>query len=718
MPLVKIAADKRHLVDPKGQPFFALGVNYTGYFDRAWKMWETNLFDPALIARDFRKAQQSGFNTLRLFVHAALADDIRKDNFTKLDQALSLAQDHQLLVMLSLNDAHWLDLARVNQVDAKIAARYKDVPTIFAYDLENEPVFYNLVAAIYPKPYRPPIHTSQLVDQYGVRVSRAEAADLQSRRQIPSHLDADTAFYYINALRLFLEYDAAINAFVKRGKGNLVDFMLSPEAEPWHNFIEVLDKSVESWLRARVDPLRAAGCAHLLTTGWNWLQFAALPANRLLDVQEYHNYTPLSLSGFQTNQSHLEGLRRAFPKHPLIFGEFGWSNQSSSNPAQSQPISPNLTGLYEAATLAYLRAEGFAGGFKWQLNDVPAPHNPFEASLGVFSVGDKPKTIGDLTARFSQAWPGLDQPAAFMVKRDQESHFAYRFEAGLQINVGGQLYQDEALTWQGEGVAHCFIKKDPQGLFVDALGAGRLSLDPWDLLPGWNRARETEVYQVLSQQQRTRLHTFTPGQSVELNLRPGVQYLVAMGKELPTTPPGDGPTPQPGEHVVVLADLPQYLPAALKYIRRFGPDLSFAPGEAGSRWAYITVVATAQQVTETQLEAMRGAGALLVERVIANTPQATQTLLDSLAGRGQRFLTSLQPAPPQTEPPTGSPEPPAGNQPESYIVQPGDTLSQIALKFYGEARLWPLIFEANRDKLASPSTLRVGMELRLPERAE
>jgi hypothetical protein len=165
----------------------------------------------------------------------------------------------------------------------------------------------------------------------------------------------------------------------------------------------------------------------------------------------------------------------------------------------------------------------------------------------------------------------------------------------------------------------------------------------------------------------------------------------------------------------VLADVPQYLPAALKYIRRFGPDLSFAPDEAGSRWAYITVVATPQQITDKQLEAMRGEGAILVERVIDSNPQATQTLLDSMAGRGQRFLTNIQPVPPQTEPPTDSPEPPAETRPATYLVQPGDTLSQIALKFYGEARLWPLIFEANRDKLASPSMLRVGMELHLPE---
>jgi hypothetical protein len=717
MALVKISADKRYLVNPKGQPFFALGVNYAGYFDRAWKMWEPNLFDPSLIARDFRKAQNSGFNTIRLFVHTALAEDIRKDNFAKLDQTLSLAQDHQLLVLLTLNDAHWLDLGRVGQLDAKIVTRYRDVPTIFAYDLENEPVFYNLVGAIYPAQYHPPIHTSQLVDQYGVRVSRAEAADLQRRRQIPAHLDADKAFYYINALRLFLEYDAAVNAFVRRGKGTIVDFMLSGEAAPWHNFIEVLDKTVEIWLRARIDPIRAAGSFHLLTVGWNWLQFAALPANRLLDFQEHHHYEPITLSGFNTNVAHLEGLRRAFPQHPLIFGEFGWSNQSSADPSQSQQVHPGLTALYEAATYAYLRANGFAGGFKWMLNDVQAPHNPYQANFGVFSAGDQPKPIRDLVHRFSQDWPPVEQPAIFTTKRDLENSFSYRFDVAQQTSVGGFIYQDEALRWQAEGgLGHCFIKQDAQGLLIDAHGAGRLSIDPWDLNPTWNRARETDVFRLYSDSQRTKQQTFTPGQSVELDVRPGAQYLVAMGKEIPA-PPADGPSPKPGEHVLLLADFEGYVPAALKYIRRFAPDLTFTDEEVGQRWAYITVIAPPDQIPDARLDDMRGAGALLVERVIGANQEATQAILDGLAQRSQRFLTTL-PLTPQEEPPSDSGQhlPPTNGANDTYTVQPGDTLGKIAQQLYGDARLWPLIFEANRDKLSSPSLIRVGMELRIPER--
>ena len=326
MALVTVAADKHHLVDPHGSPFFVLGINYSGYFDRAWKMWETDLYDPNLIARDFRKAQQSGFNTIRLFVHKALLEEIRQNTFVKLDETLSLAQDHKLLVMLTLNDAHYLNLKRVGELDAKIAARYKDVPTIFAYDLENEPVFYNLAAAIYPEDHRPPIQTSQLIDHYGPRVSREEAVDLQNDRGIPGHLDEETAFYYINALRLFLEYDADVRTFVKQGKGTLVDFMLSAEAEPWYTLIEVLDGTVEAWLQARIEPIRAAGSQHLLTVGWNWLHFAGLPANRVLDFQAYHDYPSLSSHGFNTLTAHLESLRRAFPRHPVNFRPPGSGN--------------------------------------------------------------------------------------------------------------------------------------------------------------------------------------------------------------------------------------------------------------------------------------------------------------------------------------------------------------------------------------------------------
>ncbi|MEW5959424.1 MAG: LysM domain-containing protein, partial [Chloroflexota bacterium] len=722
MALVKVAPNKRHFLSPKGQPFFAMGINYAGYFDRAWKMWEPGLFDPTLIERDFRKAELSGFNTLRLFAHSALLDQVRRNDFTRLDQTLSLAQDHQLRVLLTLNDAHDLNLAQVSNLDAKIAGRYKDVPTVLGYDLENEPVFYNLAAAVYPAGYPAPIQTSQLVDHYGARVSRAEALDLQRNRRIPGHLDADKAFYYINALRIFLEFDTAANQFTRQGKGTLVDFMRSGEAERWRLLLDVLDGTVKAWLMARSDPVRAAGCRQLLTVGWNWLHFAALPANQQLDFLEYHNYTSLSYAGFNTNLAHLESLRRAFPHQPLVFGEFGWSNQTGTNPTGSQAVDPAQTGLYEAATYAYLRANEFAGGFKWKLNDVQITHNPYEASFGVFAVGDRPKPIRNLVERFSQDWPAADQSGNFAAVRDLESGLSYRLNLPGQIALGGHIYQDEALSWQAEGTGHCYIKIQDQQLFIDSPGAGRLAVDPWDLIPAWNQTRETNLFRVYSSENRTRLHTFGAGQSVEFEVRPGVQYLAAMGAATPIYPPPEGSPyvdPKPGEHVLLLADSDQHLQAALKYIRRFAPDFTFAVGQVAGRWAYVSIIAAPAQVPDDILDSIRGAGAQLVERVTGETIEQTKAILDELARRGQRFLTAIAPAPPQEEPPSAPGEEPAppptnGTGQKTYVVQPGDTLSKIAQQIYGDFRLWSLIYDANRDQISSPSLIRVGMELQIP----
>jgi nucleoid-associated protein YgaU len=51
---------------------------------------------------------------------------------------------------------------------------------------------------------------------------------------------------------------------------------------------------------------------------------------------------------------------------------------------------------------------------------------------------------------------------------------------------------------------------------------------------------------------------------------------------------------------------------------------------------------------------------------------------------------------------------------QSYTVVSGDTLSHIAKRFYGKASRWPVIFEANRDKLSDPDKIHPGQVLRIP----
>lgn len=52
--------------------------------------------------------------------------------------------------------------------------------------------------------------------------------------------------------------------------------------------------------------------------------------------------------------------------------------------------------------------------------------------------------------------------------------------------------------------------------------------------------------------------------------------------------------------------------------------------------------------------------------------------------------------------------------PKSYVVQSGDTLSKISKQFYGTENRWNDIYQANRDRLSSARSLRVGQELLIP----
>ena len=53
-----------------------------------------------------------------------------------------------------------------------------------------------------------------------------------------------------------------------------------------------------------------------------------------------------------------------------------------------------------------------------------------------------------------------------------------------------------------------------------------------------------------------------------------------------------------------------------------------------------------------------------------------------------------------------------------HEVKAGDSLSVIALRYYGDSTRWKTIYEANRDRMDSPDDLGIGVELRIPPRDE
>lgn len=56
-----------------------------------------------------------------------------------------------------------------------------------------------------------------------------------------------------------------------------------------------------------------------------------------------------------------------------------------------------------------------------------------------------------------------------------------------------------------------------------------------------------------------------------------------------------------------------------------------------------------------------------------------------------------------------------GDQTErTYTVKSGDSLSKIAKRELGNAKHWPLIFQANRDQLENPDLIHPGQVLKIP----
>ncbi len=52
-----------------------------------------------------------------------------------------------------------------------------------------------------------------------------------------------------------------------------------------------------------------------------------------------------------------------------------------------------------------------------------------------------------------------------------------------------------------------------------------------------------------------------------------------------------------------------------------------------------------------------------------------------------------------------------------YTVKSGDTLSKLAKDIYGDMKLYPKIFELNKDQLKNPDTIKVGQVLKLPPKS-
>jgi nucleoid-associated protein YgaU len=51
----------------------------------------------------------------------------------------------------------------------------------------------------------------------------------------------------------------------------------------------------------------------------------------------------------------------------------------------------------------------------------------------------------------------------------------------------------------------------------------------------------------------------------------------------------------------------------------------------------------------------------------------------------------------------------------TYTIAKGDSLSKIAKRFYGDARQWKKIHEANKDIIKNPDLIFPGQVIKIPD---
>ncbi len=143
---------------------------------------------------------------------------------------------------------------------------------------------------------------------------------------------------------------------------------------------------------------------------------------------------------------------------------------------------------------------------------------------------------------------------------------------------------------------------------------------------------------------------------------------------------------------------------------------------------------------KTKFSMLCVAGALSVIVAGCSSPQLSQTPYSESEKQWTEYISNSYPEwqAPQTVPPTSdgsiesspiglepikpielSPLPPLQEgvnkvEAQTYKVQQGDTLSKIAQKFYGKASKWPVILEANKDKISDAGKLKSGTTINIP----
>jgi parallel beta-helix repeat protein len=377
-----------------GKAWHPFGCNYfdphTGWAPKLWQR-----FDAQKVESHFRTMRELGVNVVRVFLTAQSfyrdPPNLETDALEKFDEMLAIGRRYGIRLHPTGPD-HWEGVPAWRRTDfiadaqaletqaafwKAFAARYRDEPFIFAYDLLNEPqVRWNSPAmrSLWPQWLR---------GKYGTLDALREAWGEEGK-----------------AAQTFEEIGIPPDA-ASPGSRMLLDFQ---------HFRETL---ADQWVRVQADAIRSADPNHPVTVGliqWtvpanygNPSRYAAFRPSRIapmLDFLSIHFYPlyggdPLaSDENLARNLGYLELVLRyvkaGAPQKPLFVGEFGWHGGGKPDGLQERSAEDQVRWC-EAAVL---QGRGItAGWLNWAYADTPSARDATKFS-GLVTEDGKAKPWG------------------------------------------------------------------------------------------------------------------------------------------------------------------------------------------------------------------------------------------------------------------------------------------------------------------------------------
>jgi nucleoid-associated protein YgaU len=162
-------------------------------------------------------------------------------------------------------------------------------------------------------------------------------------------------------------------------------------------------------------------------------------------------------------------------------------------------------------------------------------------------------------------------------------------------------------------------------------------------------------------------------------------------------------------------------PAVAEYVVQKGDTGERIAKKTGVAWSKIAAANGNVDARKLKIGQKLVLPAAAAETPVAQIPTVggTAATPPMVPGTTQQPGTQLPSAPqPSTQLPLApdavTPAPAPAAEGRTYVVQGGDTLSDIARRELGSASKWRLIQEANADVLKGSEVLRKGMKLRIP----